>query len=265
MTWIKLNDNTNRHPKVARLGDRAFRVWIDSLLYASEFLTNGVLPMAFLVNVKQAIRDELVIARLWDVNDDASVSVHDYLEHQTSRESVEQERQRNRDRRRGSRGTPAGRTAGTTAGTTVGSTSENPRPESREQRAEVPSENRAQSSSNGHGAAIIVSPKEYARKLERCAYVGSRLEVPKGLHVDLRRDLGGQNADVDLLAWYADLDEEIERTGESILPDVFKWLRAKFTAWAVTTGHVMSTPQKTGDEIMAEAEAIQAARKARVQ
>lgn len=90
--------------------------------------------------------------------------------------------------------------------------------------------------SAGYGAPIIMSQKELLRKQKHCAYVGARLKVPKDLHVDLRDDLGGPNADRDLLAWYAELDEEIERTGESILPDVFKWLRGKFTQWATHAG-----------------------------
>ena len=64
MTWIKLNDNAPRHPKIAGLSDRAFRAWVNSLCYASEFLTNGALPVAFLVTVPRRVQDELIGAGL---------------------------------------------------------------------------------------------------------------------------------------------------------------------------------------------------------
>lgn len=83
---------------------------------------------------------------------------------------------------------------------------------------------------------IITSPLAYERRKTQCAYVGSRLEVPHGLHADLRKLLGGANADTDLLAWYADVDEEIERTNEPIAPDIFKWLKARYARWAVQFG-----------------------------
>lgn len=84
-------------------------------------------------------------------------------------------------------------------------------------------------------APLIMSPIEHARKLEFCAFVGARLEVPKSLHGDLRKALGGVNADTELMAWYADLDEEIEASGESILPDVFKWMRTRLATWKHAT------------------------------
>lgn len=245
MTWIKLEDKTPRHPKIAGLSDRAFRAWIGSLCYASEFLTDGLIPSAFLITVKSKIHQELINAGLWKQAVDGSgrIVIHDYLEHQTARESVERERRRNRDRRRGD----GGRTAGATAGTPA----EKPRPESREQRAEVPTEIRAQSV---RPAALIVSPLAYERRKQQCAYVGARLEVPHALHGELRKLLGGLNAETDLLAWYADIDAEIEVSGEAILPDVFRWLKSKFAAWA----------EKTNDSpaaIVARIEAKQAARK----
>ena len=94
-------------------------------------------------------------------------------------------------------------------------------------------------------APLIVSPAEYARRLEFCAFVGSRLQVPKSLHGEMRGLLGGANAEPELMAWYADLDEEIELSGESIAPDVFKWLKARYAKWK----------QATGDNINAEIDA----------
>lgn len=100
MTWIKLEDKTPRHPKVAGLSDRAFRVWIHSLCYASEFLTDGLLPVAFMRTVKQSVIYELVSAGLWLKDGDGSITIHDYLEHQTPRSRVEDQRIAARERRK---------------------------------------------------------------------------------------------------------------------------------------------------------------------
>ncbi|RPH52616.1 MAG: hypothetical protein EHM91_00120 [Planctomycetota bacterium] len=104
MPWIKLADNAPRHPKVAALSDRAFRVWIQSLCYAAEFLTDGVLPWAYLDQVPARVHDELIGGGLWR-NDGPRIRIHDYLAHQTSKAMVEAERQRNLARRTG--GVPA--------------------------------------------------------------------------------------------------------------------------------------------------------------
>jgi len=115
MTWIKLNDNVPRHPKIAGLSHRAFRFWINGLCYASEFLTDGLLPRAFQDTVPLQAGRELLASGLWIRRDDGQVVIHDYLVHQRSRDQVERERRRNTGRR--------------TAGTRGGSTDENPRPE----------------------------------------------------------------------------------------------------------------------------------------
>src|SRR5689334_20640489 len=109
MTWIKLDDRAPRHPKIAALTDRAFRWWMLGLCYASEFLTNGVLPPVFWKQAPAPTRKELTTGKLWDWND-PNFHIHDYLEHQQSRETVEKERRRNRDRRRSDRRDTNGRT-----------------------------------------------------------------------------------------------------------------------------------------------------------
>jgi hypothetical protein len=104
MPWVKLNDNAPRHPKVAALSDRAFRVWIRALCYAAEFLTDGRLPAAFIDTVPRKIQDELLEAGLWRETLHDGVTIHDYLKHQTSKAHIEAERRRNADRR--TAGTP---------------------------------------------------------------------------------------------------------------------------------------------------------------
>ncbi len=75
-----------------------------------------------------------------------------------------------------------------------------------------------------------MGPLEHARRLERCVFVGSRLEVPNGLHADLVRDTGPDSV-TKLLSGYADVDRELSESGEPILPDVFRWLKARWRVW----------------------------------
>jgi hypothetical protein len=95
MTWIKLDDKTPRHPKIASLSDRAFRWWMKGLCYASEFLTDGVLHPIFWKQVPKADRAQLTGNRLWDWVD-PNFLIHDYLHHQTRKEDVEADKERNR-------------------------------------------------------------------------------------------------------------------------------------------------------------------------
>ena len=121
-TWIKLHDNVVRHPKIASLSDRAFRYWVNGLCYASEFLTDGFLPRAFQDTVPLNAGRELLASGLWIRNGDGGITIHDYLEHQRSRDQVERERERNRGRRTG------GTTRGTPADSTGDGTDDVPRP-----------------------------------------------------------------------------------------------------------------------------------------
>lgn len=97
MTWFKVDDNAPDHPKIARLSDRAFRWWFKGLAYASRFLTDGLLPPVFWKQAPKKSRAELSKGGLWDW-DDPNFRIHDYLAHQSSRESVVQKKADNVDR-----------------------------------------------------------------------------------------------------------------------------------------------------------------------
>lgn len=90
-------------------------------------------------------------------------------------------------------------------------------------------------------APLITSPREHERLQKNHAYVGSRLRVPRVLHVELRGALGGSTADADLMAWYADLDADLEHSDEAI-PDIWAWLRGRFRAWERVTAHAKPAP-----------------------
>lgn len=100
MTWIKLDDQFSDHPKVAALSDRAFRLYVQGLCYASRYLTDGLLTSASLlvIRAKPAALAELMDAGLWESSHDEAVTIHDYLKYNPSRSKVEANREAVRGR-----------------------------------------------------------------------------------------------------------------------------------------------------------------------
>ena len=230
MTWIKLDDQAVDHPKVANLSDRAFRWWVRGLSYASRFLTNGYLPAVFVRQVPKTSQDELTTPNLWTPTDRGSMEIHDYLAHQSSKESVTKKRAVTAERVKRYREAKGN---AVTNGVTNGVSNELVRaPENREQRTEVQrTERRAETA-----APLITNSLQFEKRRTQCAFVGARLEVPNHLHAELRTLLGGSNPDKGLMDWYAAVDEEIEQSGERITPDIFKWLKARYGAWSKDDG-----------------------------
>jgi len=103
MTWVKLDDGFPEHPKAVGLSDAALACWVRGLCYASRNLTDGGVPTPALrlVGTRKAAT-ELVAAGLWDETPDGWF-VHDYGEHQRTRDEVETQREQNRERARVSR------------------------------------------------------------------------------------------------------------------------------------------------------------------
>jgi len=122
VTWIKIDDHFDEHPKLARVGPLGHALWFAGLAYCNRNLTNGFIPWAIartlvswdfldetgtariyigsveIVSEEGAVRSEYVIgllvrAGVWE---DASggFAVHDYLDFQPSRASVLKERKR---------------------------------------------------------------------------------------------------------------------------------------------------------------------------
>lgn len=299
MTWIKLDDNAVDHPKVASLTDKAFRVWVTSLCYASEFLTDGVLPAYFLKPIRTQYKKELFDTGLWDRDAHGNVSIHDYLIHQSSRDYVEAEREIKRRRsafhrnenlkkqirhRDGDQCRYCGKDVnwadrrGPVGGTydhviprgeetfdnmvvacRYCNNSKGPRTpeqagmkllpikfglntdsiriknelveEIREQKIEIRehiqrTEHKEQKKELP--PPVVMSPKEYARRSEHCAFVGSRIEVPNILHAELRKGHGGDDPERELQRWYLDLNEAAELGSWRIPNPIFKWLKEQY-------------------------------------
>ncbi|PJM72357.1 hypothetical protein CS006_10500 [Bifidobacterium primatium] len=93
--WLndKVNDLVDRNP-------HAFAVWTLAISYCSDQLNDGVLTARALRRIGADEQDlaDLVAFGMFDTLEDGSYQVHDYLEHQNSRESVESEREASKER-----------------------------------------------------------------------------------------------------------------------------------------------------------------------
>jgi 5-methylcytosine-specific restriction endonuclease McrA len=98
MTWIKLDDTLPNNPKILPLSDKAFRLYIEGLCYANQYLTDGFLAQAVINRLDSGNAcQELLDAGLW-LEVEAGMQIHDYCEHQTSRKVVEEKREQTRKR-----------------------------------------------------------------------------------------------------------------------------------------------------------------------
>lgn len=93
MSWARLDDAFPDHPKVAALSAEAFRVHVSAICYAARFLTDGRIPRQMARRwADPEVIEELVAGGLWEVDADG-YAVHDYLDFNPSRETVEKARE----------------------------------------------------------------------------------------------------------------------------------------------------------------------------
>lgn len=71
MSWVKLDDNFPDHPKLVRVPDSAFRLWVSAIAYCNRHLTDGLVPTEALRSISPVTRyplkaaSALVRERLW--------------------------------------------------------------------------------------------------------------------------------------------------------------------------------------------------------
>ncbi len=87
-TYVTLHDGMPEHHKVEALSDKAFRVLIDLWCWCSRNTTDGDVPEAVWLKRSKTpkIRAELLAALVEPRPD--GVYMHDYLEHQRSRQEI---------------------------------------------------------------------------------------------------------------------------------------------------------------------------------
>jgi hypothetical protein len=99
MPWANLDDGFTDHPKIIGLSDSAFRLHVAGILYCARHLTDGLVSAeavpTLVPRYRRAALAELTGRGLWHDHTEAAVyEIHDFLEWNRSRASVEAERER---------------------------------------------------------------------------------------------------------------------------------------------------------------------------
>lgn len=101
MAWVRIHDAALSHPKLVGLIDwrNPFCLWVWGLSYCQTHLTDGLIPAAAMPyqQARKAIA-RLVLAGLWDAQDDGGWRVHDYLDWNDSRNLVLKKRTEAKER-----------------------------------------------------------------------------------------------------------------------------------------------------------------------
>jgi len=102
MTWVRIDDGFPGHPKVLKAGGDAAWLHVCALAYCNHYLTDGFIPTAMLSRLSDRKRPTALAARLVEVGlwEEAQTGwqIHDFLEYQSSKASVEAERLKARER-----------------------------------------------------------------------------------------------------------------------------------------------------------------------
>lgn len=117
MTWAKFCDGFLDHPKVLRAGEDASNLFMRGCIWCNKHLTDGAIPREALRALTArrdapALAAKLVSVRLWEETADGW-QVHDWSDHNPTRESVEGRREKTREKVaswREKRGNAAGNT-----------------------------------------------------------------------------------------------------------------------------------------------------------
>lgn len=99
--WVKISTAYFRHPKVLALAPTAKLLHIGSICWSAENTTDGWVPdhaidlLAFLAGGSRSDADALVLNNLWEM-EDGGYHIHGYLDWQTPKEEVEENREKAR-------------------------------------------------------------------------------------------------------------------------------------------------------------------------
>ena len=102
VTWAKFCDGFLDHPKVLRAGEDASNLFMRGCIWCNKHLTDGAIPREALRALTArrdaaALAAKLVSVRLWEETADGW-QVHDWSDHNPTRESVEGRREKTREK-----------------------------------------------------------------------------------------------------------------------------------------------------------------------
>jgi hypothetical protein len=101
MSWVRLDDRVQHHPKILKAGPMAAWLWVCSIGYCSSQLTDGeipdqALPTFGLRNILK-LASTLVNTGLWE-RTPTGYRVHDYLAFNPTADQIRQKRQATADK-----------------------------------------------------------------------------------------------------------------------------------------------------------------------
>ena len=96
MTWVKIDDNFAEHPKILKLSDGAFRLYVTALCYANRYETDGKIDTKVARKLCHSRTiPQLIMSGLWHDHGDHYV-INSYSDYQPTREKLENEREKTR-------------------------------------------------------------------------------------------------------------------------------------------------------------------------
>lgn len=117
MAYANFDDKMGRHPAIRSLSDAAFRLHVCGILYCAEWLTDGRIPAGDVPDLVRgwrpaalnAVLTELVekgrwVPCRWNGGPVEEYVIHDYLDHNPTREVVLARKAKAKDRAAKSRG-----------------------------------------------------------------------------------------------------------------------------------------------------------------
>jgi len=114
MPWTSIDDGASYHPKARKAGLEAWGFYVASIVYSNKLLKDGFIAEDCLEDVwpwggkLKQLAERLVMAKLFDPCE-GGWRIHDYLQHQRSREDILAQRTAEAERKKAARAQLSGR------------------------------------------------------------------------------------------------------------------------------------------------------------
>lgn len=103
MVWAKFSDDWADQPRIIALSAPAFRAYVESVLYAGKYVTDGHVPTEAVKARSRKAAPELIRVGLWEVNGNGWYAPY-WREHLPPKAELDKARSASADRQRRRRG-----------------------------------------------------------------------------------------------------------------------------------------------------------------
>ena len=179
MSWVKFDDQATFHAKVIQAGNEVAGAWFRMTCWCSAHLTDGFLPehVANLIAGRPEVVRAAVAAGLLD-DAPGGVRVHDYLDHNPSRDEVLKRREAERTRK-SSEGKRGGRAPKTLRSDSARNPAGSPPPSERipKPRPDPDPDPKKRERARASAGALTPTPRREADAAALCDVLASRCEL----------------------------------------------------------------------------------------